>query len=235
MNSYLTADGKPSETLQYTLDYYGITLDEFKAMLDEQVVAMVKRFNDVLDDGRVRTSGEAYIGQGGNTEGNPFTKARSGGKVASVYADSGSFSRYFDLDKWWAERIKQLPASVQKTFPFLLVSKASKGEKNKGLDYKPQPIMGRDGGQDVLNVPQKARSTPRINQHPTVKPLKLMSYLITLGSREGDTVLDPFLGSGTTALACQLLNRQCIGIEISEEYCEIAKKRLSQSVLKLEG
>ena len=71
--------------------------------------------------------------------------------------------------------------------------------------------------------------------HPTVKPIRLLSYLIILGSREGDTVLDPFLGSGTTALACQLLNRQCIGIEISEEYCEIAKKRLSQSVLKLEG
>ena len=69
--------------------------------------------------------------------------------------------------------------------------------------------------------------------HPTVKPIRLFSYLITLGSREGDTILDPFLGSGTTALACQLLNRKCIGIEIEEKYCEIAVKRLSQSVMRL--
>ena len=53
-----------------------------------------------------------------------------------------------------------------------------------------------------------------------------MSYLITLGSREGDIVLDPFLGSGTTALACQLLGRECIGIEINLDYYEIAQRRL---------
>ena len=61
-----------------------------------------------------------------------------------------------------------------------------------------------------------------------------MSYLITLGSREGDIILDPFFGSGTTALACQLLSRKCVGIEIEEKYCEIATKRCSQSVMKLD-
>jgi len=154
--------------------------------------------------------------------------------VPLSYSDSGSFSRYFDLDKWFEEKLKELPASVQKTFPFLIVPKASKSEKNKGLNYNPEPIKGRDAGQDIRNVPQKARSTSRINQHPTVKPLKLMSYLITLGSREGDIILDPFLGSGTTALGCKLLNRKCIGIEIEEKYCEIAAKRCSQSVMRLE-
>jgi len=59
------------------------------------------------------------------------------------------------------------------------------------------------------------------------KPLKLMSYLITLGSRPGDVVLDPFLGSGTTAIAAKQLGRECIGIEREEEYVEIAKARLS--------
>ena len=62
--------------------------------------------------------------------------------------------------------------------------------------------------------------------HPTVKPLKLMAYLITMGSREGDIVLDPFCGAGTTCIAAMMLKRDYIGIEISPEYHEIALKRL---------
>ena len=62
--------------------------------------------------------------------------------------------------------------------------------------------------------------------HPTTKPLELVKELIYFYSDENDLVLDPFLGSGTTALACEKLNRRWIGIEISEEYCEIASKRL---------
>jgi site-specific DNA-methyltransferase (adenine-specific) len=64
------------------------------------------------------------------------------------------------------------------------------------------------------------------NHHPTVKPLKLLSYLITLGSREGDLVLDPFVGSGTTYIAATQLHRACIGIELNPEYLEIAKARV---------
>ena len=56
-----------------------------------------------------------------------------------------------------------------------------------------------------------------------------MSYLITLGSREGDVVLDPFLGSGTTGVACKLLNRKFIGIEGEKEYLEIAKARIENT------
>ena len=66
----------------------------------------------------------------------------------------------------------------------------------------------------------------RKNPHPTVKPLKLMAYLITMGSREGDIVLDCFSGSGTTCIAAMMLKRDFIGIEISKEYHEIALKRL---------
>jgi len=68
------------------------------------------------------------------------------------------------------------------------------------------------------------------NIHPTCKPVKLMSYLITLSTRENDTVIDPFIGSGTTAVACKMLNRKCIGFEISNEYYQIAKKRLQSCV-----
>jgi DNA modification methylase len=76
------------------------------------------------------------------------------------------------------------------------------------------------------NVPYKLGPEPRKNSHPTVKPLKLMSYLITMGSRPGDIVLDPFSGTGTTSIAAMLLKRDYVGIEISPEYHEIALKRL---------
>jgi site-specific DNA-methyltransferase (adenine-specific) len=62
--------------------------------------------------------------------------------------------------------------------------------------------------------------------HPTVKPVFVILKLIGLGSLVGETILDPFLGSGTTAVACERLNRKWIGIEISEKYCEIAAKRI---------
>ena len=63
-------------------------------------------------------------------------------------------------------------------------------------------------------------------KHPTEKPLQLIEWLIKIGSNENDIILDPFLGSGTTAIACLKLNRKFIGIEKEEEYIKIAEKRL---------
>jgi len=67
--------------------------------------------------------------------------------------------------------------------------------------------------------------------HPTMKPLKLVKELVTLFSDEGETILDPFAGSGTTLLAARDLGRKAIGIELDEKYAEIAAKRLSQNLL----
>lgn len=58
-----------------------------------------------------------------------------------------------------------------------------------------------------------------------------MKWCVTDFSNEGDIIYDPFIGSGTTAKACQELNRNYIGSELSEEYCNIAEERLKQSVL----
>ena len=62
--------------------------------------------------------------------------------------------------------------------------------------------------------------------HPTQKPVKLFAKILLDFSKEGDTILDPFLGSGTTAVAAKLGKRNFIGIEISKDYCAIAEERL---------
>jgi len=112
------------------------------------------------------------------------------------------FSRYYSLDAWWEDRVKKLPEEIQRTFPFLIVPKASKSEKNSGLEN---------------------------NIHPTVKPVTLMSYLVTLGSRKGDVVLDPFSGSGTTGIACVFSERNYILIEREKEYFKIMEARIENA------
>ena len=97
---------------------------------------------------------------------------------------------------------EDLPENIQRTYPLIQTPKPSKKEKTLGTNK---------------------------NNHPTIKPIKLMSYLITLFTREGDYVLDPFMGSGTTGLACKLLNRNFIGIDFTEEYFDIANERLQIS------
>jgi len=71
--------------------------------------------------------------------------------------------------------------------------------------------------------------------HPTAKPLKLMMWAISQADKHGEngTILDPFMGSGTTLRAAKDLGRKCIGIELEEKYAEIAARRLGQEVLDL--
>jgi DNA modification methylase len=68
--------------------------------------------------------------------------------------------------------------------------------------------------------------------HPTQKPEAVMRWALSL-AQDAQTVLDPFMGSGTTLVACKRLGRQCIGIEREERYCEVAAKRLAQGALDL--
>jgi len=67
-------------------------------------------------------------------------------------------------------------------------------------------------------------------QHPNEKPLSLVAHFVELHTRRGERILDPFLGSGTTLVAAYRLGRSGVGIEISEEYCELAARRLEQEL-----
>lgn len=82
-----------------------------------------------------------------------------------------------------------------------------------------------------FNVWRNPNEKNNISGHPAVFPQQIANDHILSWSNEGDTILDPFLGSGTTLVAAKQLNRNATGIEISKEYCEIARKRLEQQTL----
>ncbi len=105
---------------------------------------------------------------------------------------------------------------------FFYVAKASKRERNAGLEGLEVHRYGAGIGQG------KDPSAPTIdkNHHPTVKPIKLMEYLIKLITPPQGTVLDPFMGSGSTGVAARRLGFKFIGIELNQEYIDIAKRRI---------
>jgi len=74
---------------------------------------------------------------------------------------------------------------------------------------------------------------PLEHSHPTQKPLPIIKRLILASSKETDTILDPFMGSGTTGVACKELGRNFIGIEIEPKYFEIAQRRINQTMESL--
>lgn len=111
---------------------------------------------------------------------------------------------------------------------FFYCAKASKSERNRGCEGLEEKEGGSlEGGADTRNGKVKTNQPMRKNHHPTVKPIALMEYLIKLVSREGHTILDPFMGSGTTGIACKKLNRHFIGIERDPEYMKIAEARIN--------
>ena len=131
---------------------------------------------------------------------------------------------------------------------FFYCAKSSKSERNKGCEeldnvkftagnYSQSPVCKDcdktlNGTNDHSNCNgevyyREMESKKTNNNHPTVKPIKLMEYLCTLTKTPtGGIVLDPFMGSGTTGVACKNTGRDFIGIEREEEYLNIAKARI---------
>jgi len=147
-----------------------------------------------------------------------------------------------------------LPDNIKMTYPFIQVPKPSKSERNFGMEHKVGVFSQRPRREDgtivykethpdewkeaMDKLPRKDRTSKAAaeeklqegneykgNKHPTIKPVKLMSYIITLFTREGDWVLDPFLGSGTGGIASKLMGRSFVGIEREQEYMDIAQER----------
>jgi len=121
---------------------------------------------------------------------------------------------------------------------FFYCAKASKAERNMGLDElsTKQTTGGggltapkdKDGNYISASAAGKYGSVKAAqkNHHPTVKPIKLMEYLVRLVTPKEGIVLEPFAGSGTTLIACKQQGFNYIGIEREQEYCDIAEARL---------
>jgi len=122
---------------------------------------------------------------------------------------------------------------------FFYCAKASKAERNMGLDdyeEKPMGMSNRAKHRSTLDHSHDIdlnRVINRKNYHPTVKPIKLMEYLVRLVTPKKGIVLEPFAGSGTTLIACKQQGFNYIGIEREQEYCDIAEARLKG--VKIQG
>lgn len=122
---------------------------------------------------------------------------------------------------------------------FFYCPKASKAEREAGLEgmesiHRVNGNKWTDQDYRVTNGerPPTAESGPRTNHHPTVKPIDLMAYLCRLITPPSGTILDPFMGSGSTGVAALREGFKFIGIELNPEYAEIAQKRIENELNK---
>lgn len=105
---------------------------------------------------------------------------------------------------------------------------AKKNEKSKQT-FHYHLMKNENGGKqmkDVWTFSTTKQSEKKFGRHPTQKPLNLLTRIIKASTNEGDIILDPFLGSGTTALAAMKMGRKCIGIDLEVEFLNIAKQRI---------
>jgi DNA modification methylase len=168
--------------------------------------------------------------------GNNFNNAN--GSVEYTVTDQGRWPANFihdGLDEDWAR--------------FFYCAKASKKDRNEGLDDFAGKELGTKGnglartcascGASTLQgceCPDRTYVNPtRANHHPTVKPTDLMRYLVRLSTPPNGTVLDPFMGSGSTGKAAVLERFSFIGIDQSADYLEIATARIKHAEQQIEG
>lgn len=127
------------------------------------------------------------------------------------------------------KQVSQRKGSVPSRF--LYQAKASKRERNEGLEGMPEkqrPGLFDDDNYEWPDPNGHKIAKPQQNHHPTVKPIKLMQYLVRLITPPNGIVLDPFMGSGTTGIAALNSGFEFCGIELNKEYLEIARKRISK-------
>ena len=173
------------------------------------------------DDMEIRTNLERDVNKlgDGNFVGGKYSQPVESGRFPANIIHDGS------------EEVLEV---FEESSRFFYCAKASKAERNMGLDeLSTKQTTGGGGGignylDDVNSASGKygSEKAPQKNYHPTVKPIKLMEYLVRLVTPKEGIVLEPFAGSGTTLIACKQQGFNYIGIEKEQEYCDIAEARL---------
>lgn len=133
-------------------------------------------------------------------------ESRPAGTMMTGIGDTGGASRFFKIFK--DERGDEMETSVR---------------DNTQQDSFPSPLSTCR-----FKYCAKASKREPYNDHPTLKPVKLMEHLVRLVTRPGQLVLDPFMGSGTTLVAAIQCGREAIGIEQDRHYCDIAERRVEE-------
>ena len=207
----------------------GINIDECrvgKEILEEQIagrsnkIGTFERKNmitpkregrypvNVMHDGSDVVNDIFHHSKGSSGNGNAKVGETSKGAIplrrgeAPLYNDEGSASRYFYCPK------------------------TAKSERNQGLVEFDDKQYSHDGRKKSIENPYQRNKSISKNSHPTVKPVELMKYLCRLVTPKGGTVLDPFMGSGSTGMAAKDEGFDFIGIEREKEYFEISEQRI---------
>lgn len=151
-------------------------------------------------------------------------------------------SRHYFCDSQWVFPTKPLYEKLQTTgfFPIKYEDLKNGFDSDKleyeglkdGFEAKRRKFNFRIGDYELLNVP--IINNNENTEHNTTKPVKIIEKLIRASSNEGMTVLDPFLGSGTTLQACMNLNRNCIGFEVDPQWEPIYKQRLKHDIKRID-
>ena len=160
---------------------------------------------EVIERFPIVTSGAMKAGTQRSTGGGYHGNFPGEATATDTYADSGSAARFF------------------------YCAKACREEREAGLRQMEAKTAGvKNASGRGYSETDPYRKIKARNHHPTVKPIALMRYLCRLTrTPKGGTVLDPFMGSGSTGCAAVMEHREFIGIDIEPEYVEIAKKRIA--------
>lgn len=157
---------------------------------------------------------------------------------------TSGFVTGYDASGWVAgSKLGRWPANLihdgleEEWSKFFYCAKTSKRDRNEGLDgfEAKRDHDGRAEGKVGGDNPRNRTNAAKVNHHPTVKPTSLMQYLVRLVTPPNGTVLDPFMGSGSTGKACAYEGFDFIGIDQSKEYVEIARARIDFALAELES
>lgn len=164
--------------------------------------------------------------------------AQSGFTKSPIKTGRGAGGQHGRYGKISAQGIVSAPGDSGGASRFFYCAKISPSERNAGLDDAPDKVLAFSGGaaaaaargEEYDNGDGGMNRTRVVkNHHPTVKPQKLMRYLCKLVTPPGGMILDPFAGSGSTGVAAKAMGFQFLGIEMNEEYIQIASKRIASA------
>jgi len=157
-----------------------------------------------------------------------------GCKPHKIYSNTEKYDGYGSITKKSGEMVGYSDSGGSAS-RYFYCAKASSKDRDEGLDYFEKKTSGelteRKDGSAGISAFAGSRC-PKSNFHPTVKPVDLMQYLVRLVTPKGETVLDPFMGSGSTGKAVMFENRErdanykFIGVELTEEYLPICEARI---------